>query len=124
MGRYTNRPSLSDNTVSVIRSDYTAEVNETILIDSSDGSFTINLPYSDTVGDSLQIIDVGAKLKDYPVKLHQPNSQPQFNPMNDTSGMNYSTIFLDIPGSITTLIVYQAPGAFGGLGALYWAISG
>jgi len=118
MGRYANRPSLSDNIVSVIRSDYTAEVNETILIDSSDGSFTINLPYSDTVGDTLQIIDVGAKLKDYPVKLHQSNSQPQFNPINDNTGFFPSNIYLDIPGSITTLIAYQENSL------LLWAISG
>jgi len=44
-----------------VTSAYDASANERIFADTSSSAFTINLPVSPTVGDTLQIIDVAGQ---------------------------------------------------------------
>jgi len=60
MGRYISETGTASTVVREISSNYDAEVNDRILLDSSGGSFTVTLPIVSSllVNDTIQFIDV------------------------------------------------------------------
>lgn len=106
MGRYVNTARLQETGVSVIKSDYTVEPNETVLVDSTDGSFTLTIPDSTIFKryDSVQIIDVGNALRDNPITISS-NTWKFKDPASD-----HDTLKFDLSGTIITLIAYDNPG--------------
>jgi hypothetical protein len=97
MGRYITTTGTASTVIRNIDSNYSAIVNDRILLDSSGGSFTITLPINAEllVGDQIQIIDVGNLLAANNVVLDRNGSLILGAADNLT---------LDISGTILTLL--------------------
>jgi hypothetical protein len=65
MGRYITTTGTASPVLREISANYTAEVNDRMLINSSSAGFTVTLPANASLleGDQIQLIDVGNSLQ-------------------------------------------------------------
>lgn len=96
MGRYITTTGTTQTTTSTVAAGpYAAVAEERILADVSGGAFTINLPASPLVGDTIQIIDVTGSAGTNNITVGR-NGQEIQNLAED--------LIIDINNSITTLV--------------------
>jgi hypothetical protein len=97
MGRYITTTGTAAPVLKTVTSNYNAEVNDRMLIDSSGGAFTVTLPLSTSLieGDQLQLIDVGNSLQTNNVIVARNGAKI----LNDTDDLT-----LDINGAVVTML--------------------
>lgn len=97
MGRYITTTGTASPVLREISSNYTAEVNDRMLINSSGGAFTVTLPANASLlqGDQIQLIDVGNSLQTNNVVVAR-NGSLILGAADDLT--------LDINGAIVTML--------------------
>lgn len=107
MGRYISETGTAATVVREVSANYTAEVNDRILIDSSGGSFTITLPVSTSllVNDTIQFIDVTTSLGTNSVTVERNGALIQGQTDDLTLDVNGATITLMYSGATYGWIV-------------------
>ena len=97
MGRYITTTGTAAVVIRSVNANYTAQVNDRILADSSGGVFTITLPLNVNLieGDTLQIIDVTNSFSASSVTLARNGSLIQ-GAADD--------LVVDVSGTVLTLL--------------------
>lgn len=97
MGRYISTTGTAAPVLREVSANFNATVNDRILADSSGGAFTITLPINTSllVGDTLQIIDIGANSADANITIGRNSALIQ----GATEDLT-----IDVNGSIVTLL--------------------
>lgn len=97
MGRYITTTGTASPVLREISGNYTAEVNDRMLINSSSAGFTVTLPTNASLlqGDQIQLIDVGNSLQTNSVVVAR-NGSLILGAADDLT--------LDINGAIVTML--------------------
>lgn len=97
MGRYITTTGTASPVLREVSTNYTAEVNDRMLINSSGGAFTVTLPANASLlqGDQIQLIDVGNSLQTNNVVVAR-NGSLILGAADDLT--------LDINGAIVTML--------------------
>lgn len=97
MGRYITTTGTASPVLREVSTNYTAEVNDRMLINSSGGAFTVTLPANASLlqGDQIQLIDVGNSLQTNNVVVAR-NGSLILGSADDLT--------LDINGAIVTML--------------------
>ena len=97
MGRYITTTGTAGVTTRNVSGNYSAAVNDRLLVDTSGGAYTITLPANSTllVDDTIQIIDISSNAGSNNITVARNGSEIQNAAENLT---------IDVDGAIVTLI--------------------
>jgi hypothetical protein len=107
MGRYISETGTASTVVREINSNYDAEVNDRILLDTTASAFTVTLPVSSSllVNDTIQFIDVVSNLGNNSVTVDRNGALIQGAAEDLTLDVQGATITLMYSGTTYGWIV-------------------